>query len=202
MLKNDKFQLGVNYLKKNDKILSEIIDKNLEFIFSPDQDLYKSLVRIIISQQLSNKASNTIISRFINLLGAITPTNFLKAEKTQVFACGISKSKYQFIYELSLAIRDQGFNLNKLRELNENEIKTELTQLKGVGEWSANIFMIFALGKLDVFPKKDIGLKNAISRFYDIESNDYEKKLDELTSRWSPYRSIACLYLWKAYDQK
>mgnify|MGYP005991168863 CR=1 FL=1 len=193
---------GVEFLKKKDTVIKCIFDVNGIIDFKPNPNLFECLAKIIISQQLSNKAANTITSRVLKLIIKFEPENFLKEKKEDILRCGVSNSKFKFIEGISNSITKKELQLENLRNLEDDEIMTELLKINGIGEWSASVFMIFGLGKLNVFPKKDVGLKNAILKFYSLKEIDLDKEIGKILTLWEGYKTIPCLHLWSAYDKK
>lgn len=193
---------GIEFLKINDLIMSRIIEEVGEIEIKSYMSLFESLVRIIISQQLSNSASNTIISRFTDLIKDFTPVNIIKCSEQQVLLCGISRSKYSFIIGLSQLINNNDLILEELYTQSNEQVKETLIKIKGLGLWSINIFMIFGLQRLNVLPLNDVGIQNSIKKFYNLKEKPSENKMIRLSKKWGEYSSISCLYLWKAYDDK
>ncbi len=198
---NKNFIEGVNYLKKNDLTLKKIINKTDQIKFEIKQNKFECLSRIIISQQLSNKASNTIIKRVENKIEEFYPEKFISIKKDDIRKCGVSNSKYNCIKFISNEIIYNGLDLDSLNSRSEDFIFNKLSSLKGVGPWSINMFLIFGLGKLNVFPINDVGIQNSIMKFYSINEKPSSEKMTELKNKWDPFCTIACLYLWDSYDK-
>ena len=171
----------------------------LEFEINPNR--FESLVRIIISQQLSNKASNTILSRIESELNFFSPEQFLSKSKQKIRKCGVSESKYNSIFSISKKILLNELNLEKIENMSTMEIREEMIKIKGVGPWSINIFLIFGMGKLNVLPLNDIGIFNSVMKYYCFDSKPTNNKIIEISKKWGDYKSVACLYLWKSYDR-
>jgi DNA-3-methyladenine glycosylase II len=198
---NKDFIEGVNYLKKNDMTLKKIINKTDQIKFEIKQNKFESLFRIIISQQLSNKASNTIIKRVENKIEKFIPEKFISLKKDEIRKCGVSNAKYNCIKLISNEIIYNDLDLDSLKSKSEDYTFNKLNSLKGVGPWSINMFLIFGLGKLNVFPIKDVGIQNSIMKFYSIKDKPSFEKMIELKNKWDPFCTIACLYLWNSYDK-
>jgi DNA-3-methyladenine glycosylase II len=158
-------------------------------------------VESIVSQQLSVKASDTIWKRFKKLFGKkkITPDNLLKIEDEQIRAAGISYSKIKYMKGLSTMILKNELNLSAISTLSNEEVLLELTKVKGIGPWTAEMILMFSLGREDVFSLGDIGLRNAIAKLYNIDRDDL-KKVEKISETWKPYRTYAARYLWKSLD--
>lgn len=191
------------HFKKVDSMLYKVF-KNIGEIeeLKPRKaaDYFRSLCSEIISQQLSGKVAQVIFDRFEKLLkGRIIPKNILKIKDEDLRATGMSWSKVKFIKDLAQKINDKELALNRLSELKDEEVIVELTKVKGIGRWTAEMFLMFTLGREDVFSKGDLGLKNAIKKLYKVEGIT-EEIVNQLTSKWSPYRTYACLILWRSLD--
>lgn len=162
---------------------------------------FRSLVGLIISQRLSAKAATTIKKRFQKILGfdSYSSKHILKASIKELRNAGLSRSKVNFIKGLAAAKETGQLNFRKFELMENEQIIQELTQHKGVGRWTAEMFLIFSLGRKDVFSLGDSGLKSAIRKIYKPENSD-PKNLLKIAENWRPYRSIASLYLWASLD--
>lgn len=192
---------ALRHLKK-DLVLSEIIKQYKIEESNSSVDLYQDLIDSIISQQLSGKAAATIFGRFKLLFGKKfpTPKQILKMPDDKIRACGISYSKIRYIKGICQAIEDNTLNIKKISTLSDEEVIIELTKLKGVGRWTAEMILIFSLRRPDVFSVGDLGLRTAVSKLYKIERED-RAKIEELAKKWSPYRSLAARLLWKSLEK-
>lgn len=181
----------------------------LEHILSWDDplersDYYVSLCQSIISQQLSGKAADTIIARFETLLGNnVTPDTVLQVSEEQLRAAGMSWSKVRFLRALAEAIQQGVFGeegLEGLDGLENEEVIVRLTKVKGIGRWTAEMFLMFTLKREDVFSYGDLGLKRAIQKLYGFKKEPTPKQIAKLEKHWSPYRTWACRILWKSLE--
>jgi DNA-3-methyladenine glycosylase II len=168
------------------------------------EDYFIDLVDSIISQQLSGKAAATIFGRFKKLFPQekITPEELLKIEDQTIRAAGISFSKIKYIKGIAKAVIDKEIDLKSLDELSDEEVIKELTKLKGIGQWTAEMFLMFTLGRKDIFSAGDLGLQNAMIKIYKLEGKLDKQKLLEISAKWSPHRSIASRILWKSLEIK
>jgi DNA-3-methyladenine glycosylase II len=195
-----------NYIKhlSEDRVLGLFISQYgpLDPIL-PSKNIFEDIVDSIVSQQLSVKAASTIFTRFKNLFEDKfpTPNQILSVSDDDIRNCGISYPKIKYIKLLSQAIVDKAFIPEELFDLPDDEVKTKLVALKGIGEWTAEMILIFSLGREDIFSMGDIGLRNAIAKLYDIDRDDLEK-IKEISDQWTPYRSYASRYLWKSLDNE
>lgn len=164
------------------------------------EKLYEELVESIIGQQLSGKAADTIFKRFLKLFGDNkfpTPQKLLKTDVEKLRSAGMSYSKASYIKNIAEAFKTGDLDIKILRKLSDEDVKKELTKIKGVGNWTAEMTLIFTLKREDVFSLGDAGLRRAIKNLYKIEKDADILKLAE---KWKPKRSYACWYLWKSLD--
>jgi len=169
----------------------------------PD-NYFLHLSKVIISQQLATKASAAIIDRFEQLFPKqiITPEHVLKHPDQALRDVGISRSKVNYIQNLAEKSRDGKIRYGKLTELPDEGVIEELTKVKGVGLWTAEMFMIFALGREDIFSHGDLGLKRALENLYGLSDEPSQSQADNITRKWRPYRSYGCCVLWESLDNR
>jgi len=194
------FEEAFNHLK-SDKVMSFLIQKFGKEITIYDryEDNYaKAISLLIIEQQVSFKAAITIKKRFIKLIDKKNNKDILGIEDEKLQSIGISNRKVSYIKNTY-----QYFEENKIefQKLNDNEIIKELIKIKGVGLWTAEMFLIFILFKINIFSKGDLALVNSVKKNYQIENLD-DLKLERITQKWEPYKSIASLLLWKSIEEK
>lgn len=162
--------------------------------------LYEDLIESIISQQLSIKASDTIYKRFCALFGKMScpqPQEVVRTPDELLRTAGISFQKISYLKSVADAFISGFVDVRKIKKMSDDEVITALTQIRGVGKWTAEMILIFTLKRPDVFSLGDLGLRNAITKLYGI--TDREKML-ELSEKWKPYRSTACWYLWRSLE--
>jgi DNA-3-methyladenine glycosylase II len=167
-------------------------------------DAYGALLRSIVGQQLSTKAARTIYGRMLELFDghAPTPKQLLAADPDAIRAAGLSRPKINYLRDLARHVEDGTLELDRLDELSDEKIIEELTAVKGIGEWSAHMFLMFHLGRPDVLPAGDQGIRNAVKTQYRLRKLPDAKRLEKLAKPWRPYRTLACLYLWSSLDNK
>lgn len=158
---------------------------------------FVALARSIVGQQLSVAAAQTIWLR-LNLGRSMTPEHILAADEDDLRAAGLSRPKIGYLRDLSARLLDGRLDLDALPHLTDDELITEVTQVKGIGRWSAEMFLIFALGRPDVLALDDVGLLRAAGWLLDLGRNATADELAGAGEKWRPYRSVASLYLWKA----
>jgi DNA-3-methyladenine glycosylase II len=194
---------AINHLKKSDPVLRAIIERvgpcRMEFS-APE---FSSLAEAIVYQQLNGKAAVTIFNRFAALAGEpLTPEGILKLSDEQLRSVGLSKQKSAYLKDLSAKTADGSLDFARLPELSDEEVIKHLTQVKGIGEWTAHMFLIFSLRRPNVLPTGDYGVQVAIKKLYKKRKLPKPKDMEKIARPWEPYRSIACWYLWRSLDIK
>jgi len=190
---------AVQFLKK-DPLLVEIITKIGDYKIKIIKNHYESLVEAIINQQLTGSAANRISKNFRTLYSSKfpKPTDVINTPTSKLQKTGLSKMKIQYIKKLSQKIISKEVDLDSLSKLADDEVIIELTKIKGIGRWTAEMFLIFSLGRKDVLPVGDLGLKKGIQQLFSMKKLPEETKVQKIAERWRPYRSIATWYLWKS----
>jgi DNA-3-methyladenine glycosylase II len=163
---------------------------------------FGALVRAIVGQQLSTKAARTIYDRLAAGFGgrAPTPEDLLAADPEEVRAAGLSRPKVAYLRDLAERVADGDLDLAGLAERPDDEVAAELVKVKGLGRWSADMFLIFHLGRPDVLPVGDLGVRRAAERVYGLPAPPSPDELTTLAEPWRPHRSLASLYLWRSLD--
>lgn len=167
----------------------------------PD-DAYGSLVRTIVGQQLSTKAARTIYARLTALFGdrPPTPADLIAAEEEALRGAGLSRQKIGYLRDLAARVHGGELELEALHDLSDEEVAEKITTVKGLGRWSADIFLIFHLRRPDVLPVGDLGIRRAVEGTYNLPGLPDEDTLRTLAEPWRPQRTLACLYLWESLD--
>jgi 3-methyladenine DNA glycosylase/8-oxoguanine DNA glycosylase len=162
------------------------------------KDAFATLCRTIASQQLSTKAADTIYGRFADCFPKRRPTPELvmTLSDDRIRACGFSRAKLSFIKDLASRVSDGRLDLKSLRRHPDDEVLRQLVAVKGIGRWTAEVFLMFRLGRPDVLPADDLGLMNAVQRAYKMRKRPTAKVLRTMGERWRPHRSVAAWYLW------
>ena len=184
-----------------DQKLAEVIDIVGPCTFAPGCSAFDFLCDSIVRQQLSKHAANAIIPRFHELFdsGNPSPRQLLSLSKQEVLDVGISNRKYGYLIDLARRTETQQLNLSTLHEEDDSTIRRLLTEVKGIGDWTVDMYLLFGLGRVDVFPVKDLALRKSMSSVYGLDVNDLEG-LEKVTEKWKPYRSIASWYMYKHGD--
>jgi DNA-3-methyladenine glycosylase II len=194
---------AVNHLKKSDPILAGIIEKIGPCRMQYGEPTFHSLAEAILYQQLNGKAAVTIFNRFTALAGdPLTPAGILRLSDAQMRGVGLSKQKTAYLRDLAEKTEAGLLEFERLPELSEEEVIAHLTQVKGVGVWTAHMFLMFTLRRPDILPVGDYGVQAAIKKHYRKRQWPKPAIMEKIARPWSPYRSIACWYLWKSLDVK
>jgi DNA-3-methyladenine glycosylase II len=165
---------------------------------------YGALVRSIVGQQLSTKAARSIYERLTALFDGRTPTpaELLAADPEDVRSVGLSRPKVAYLRSLAEHVESGELELARLSELPDEEVTEQLTAVKGLGQWTADMFLIFHLGRPDVLPVGDLGVRRAVERVYGLPDLPDAAQLTEIGEPWRPHRSLASLYLWRSLDNE
>jgi len=194
---------AINHLKKSDPVLAAIIEKIGPCKMQFGEPTFHSLAEAILYQQLNGKAAVTIFNRFTALAGdPLTPEGILKLTDTQMRGVGLSKQKNSYLRDLSEKTKAGLLEFERLPRLSEQEVIEHLTQVKGIGVWTAHMFLIFTLRRPDILPTGDYGVQAAIKKHYGKRKWPKPAVMEKIARPWAPYRSIACWYLWKSLDVK
>ncbi|MCY8233886.1 DNA-3-methyladenine glycosylase family protein [Priestia endophytica] len=192
-------QEKLDILSQSDPVLGRFIEIIGPLKLKKQNDLYLSLVKSIIGQQLSVKAADTIFGRFVVLTNSlVSPEIVLMLSDEELRGIGISYQKIRYIKDLSQKVFEKEIELETLNALNNDEVISTLTKVKGIGTWTAEMFLIFSLGRENVLSLADVGLQRGVKWLYNAD--DGKKALIEKGAYWNPYRSLASLYLWEAVN--
>jgi DNA-3-methyladenine glycosylase II len=194
-------------LREADPVMARLIDDH-ETLVRRDLkrerrgDAYGALLRSIVGQQLSTKAAATIYGRLIDIFGghAPTPKELLAADPEEIRAAGLSRPKVAYLRDLAQHVEDGTLELDRLPDLPDEEVSEQLTAIKGLGQWTADMFLMFHLRRPDVLPVGDLGIRRAVQIEYRMRKLPDPKRLEKVARPWRPYRTLACLYLWSSLD--
>jgi DNA-3-methyladenine glycosylase II len=189
------------HLRAADPVLAKIIDRVGEYAMQYHEPTFRALVRSIVFQQLHGKAARTIFDRLLKKAGGeITPESILKLRPAQMRSVGLSKQKLTYIRDLAGKTRDGVVEFSKFPQMSEEEIIAELTLVKGIGEWTAHMFLMFALRRPNVLPTGDYGVRNAMRKAYGMKVMPKPRTMQRIAKGWHPYCSIASWYMWRSLD--
>jgi DNA-3-methyladenine glycosylase II len=196
-------QKVLTYLRKSDPRMERLIDEFGPPEFNPINNYYESLVRSIVYQQLSGKAAATIYGRFKDLFytnSYPSPKDVLAIPHETLRSVGLSNQKATYILDLSDKWDKGEVNLSGLNKLSDEEISTELIKVKGIGQWTADMFLMFTLVRPDVFPLGDLGIQKGFMGLNKMDRLPTPKEMETEAEKWRPYRTVAAWYLWKIVD--
>jgi DNA-3-methyladenine glycosylase II len=193
---------AIHHLRASDPILSEIIDRVGDYQITFRDPDFETLVRSIVYQQLSGRVASVIFGRLAKAAGGkLTPENILKLRPSRMRTLGLSGQKTAYIRDLARHTRGGSVVFEELPALPDAEVIERLTQVKGIGVWTAHMFLMFALRRTDVFPTGDLGIRNAIRKAYGMEELPQPAEMEAIAARWRPYCTVASWYLWRSLDQ-
>jgi DNA-3-methyladenine glycosylase II len=192
---------AVAHLRKVDPVMRDLIKTVGKCELTPGArgDHFTTLLRAIVGQQISAKAAESIWQRVIALHPdgrKLRPEDILAAPEADLRACGLSNAKTAYAKDLAQHVVDGRLQLNRISRLSDDAIVDELIAVKGIGRWTAEMFMLFKLGRSDVWAVDDLGLRNAVERLYDVQPT--KAKMIEIAEPWRPHRSVASWYLWRS----
>jgi DNA-3-methyladenine glycosylase II len=198
-----EIEKGVAYLRKSDPVIKRLIDKYGTCLLKPSENYFQDLVSTIISQQLSMKAYLTIEKRLYDRLkNKVTPDRILSLPDEDFRSCGLSGSKTKYIKNVAEFSKEKPWFFKNLNKLTDDEITVELLSIKGIGYWSVQMFLIFNLCRLDVFPINDGGIRRTMQNLYKIKGENADSRLLKIADKWGKYKTIATWYLWRSLDNK
>ena len=197
-------EAGIDLLKK-DKNMQVLINKFGRPDINPRQDYFQSLLRSIVFQQLSGKAAQTIYERFVNLIpktSNLCPNEVLKLDKEDMRKAGLSFRKIDYVRNLADYFKNNSFQKKDVERMYDQEISKELIQIKGIGQWTVDMFLMFTLNRADILPCTDLGIQKGIMKILNMKNLPSKKEMENCSRKWRPYRTIACWYLWRMVDDK
>ncbi|HYN92133.1 MAG TPA: DNA-3-methyladenine glycosylase [Thermoleophilaceae bacterium] len=198
---------AVSVLRESDPVMRRLVEEHGAIVRKDLKrerpgDAYGALLRSIVGQQLSTKAARTIYGRLTDLFGgrAPTPAELLAVDPEEIRACGLSRPKVSYLRDLAEHVEDGELQLDRLAELPDEEVIEQLTAIKGLGQWTVHMFLMFHLGRPDVLPVGDLGIRRAVQVEYGLDDLPDAAQLERIAEPWRPYRTLACLYLWTSLD--
>ena len=197
-------EAGLDFLKK-DKNMKVLIKKFGRPDFNQGQDYFQSLLRSIVFQQLSSKVAQTIYERLVSLIpknSNLCPNEVLKLNKDEMRKAGLSFQKINYVRNLADYFENNSLQKNNVEKMTEEEISKELIQIKGIGQWTVDMFLMFTLNRADILPYKDLGIQKGIMKIFKMKNLPSKKEMENCSRKWRPYRTIACWYLWRIADDK
>ena len=192
---------AISHLRTSDPVLSAIIQQVGDYGIQFRPPDFETLVKSIVYQQLSGRVASVIFGRLSAAVkGVITPETILKLRPSRMRSLGLSTQKTAYIRDLARHTRAGTVVFEDLAGLPDDEVIGRLTQVKGIGVWTAHMFLIFALQRTDVLPTGDLGIRNAIRKAYNLEALPTPEEMEQMALRWRPYCSVASWYLWRSLE--
>ena len=192
---------ALKILKKDSKMQNLIKEYGYP-VFKSKDDYFHSLMRSIVFQQLSGRVANITYQRLINLIpnNKIIPKDILLLSNEDMKKIGLSSQKIKYINNLADYFNSNLFNSNKVKKMSNEEISRELIQIKGIGQWTIDMFLMFTLNRPDVMPYLDLGIQKGIKILYNLDHLPTKDEMKNISIKWKPYRTVACWYIWKIVD--
>jgi len=197
-------EVGLDLLKKDEK-MNVLINKFGSPEFDIKKDYFQSLLRSIVYQQLSGKSAKAIYDRFINLIpknSLISPKDVLNLSKDDMRMAGLSFQKIDYVINLSNYFERNSFQKEDVKKMSDQEISKELTQIKGIGQWTVDMFLMFTLSRPDVMAYGDLGIQKGYKKICNMSYLPSKKEMENGSKIWKPFRTLACWYLWKIVDDE
>jgi len=193
---------AIRHLRRRDPVVRALIDRFGPYELRGTRNAFQVMLETIVSQQLSTHAARAIYRRVAAATGGRVPTAtaVLALSEAELLACGLSRSKVVYARSVAAAFSSRRFDRRSFERTGDDDVMQTLTAIKGVGEWSAHMFLIFALNRLDVFPVGDLGLRKAMAARYGLRRSARPNRYHRIADAWRPYRTIGSLYLWRSYD--
>jgi DNA-3-methyladenine glycosylase II len=197
-----EIERGVKHLRRADPVLRNVIRRAGPFTLKLRHDRFQALVFSIVSQQISGKAALSIRQKLIDRVGlkGLTPEGVSALSMEDLRAVGLSKQKASYIRDLAERVRAGAVPLRHLARLSDDDVIEALIQIKGIGVWTAHMFLIFSLGRLDVMPHGDYGVRSAIQKLYGLDALPDRATCHRIAEPWRPYASIAAWYCWRSLE--
>ncbi len=198
------FQAGYAHIKKSDPRLRPILDARGVIKFKPQGEPFESLVESILSQQLAGSAASSIIKKVRALFpdGELEAKRIHRMDGRKLRAAGVSPQKLSYLKDLAERVVEGTLDLEALESMPDEEIIEVLDEVKGIGPWTVHMFLIFTLGRPNVLPVDDYGIRTSVQRIYDLSELPKKGEIEKIAEKWHPYSTVASLYLWHAKDNE
>lgn len=192
---------AISFLRK-DQALASVIDRVGEYKIRRKNHHFAVLVESIISQQLATSAADAIFKRFKQLYPKFpTASEILATRKSHLRKVGLSGMKIEYLKDLARYVEEERLDMRSLSKMSDEDVISSLTQVKGIGRWTAEMFLIFSLGRQDIFPVGDLGLRKGVQMLFSLPEIPKPKDVEKLGQGWKPYRTVATWYLWKSLQK-
>lgn len=204
--KSDQQKLAMRHLRKVDPVMRRVIDHVGPCTLKPERDRFWMLVRSILSQQISTAAARTVRDRVVSLVEdrsgskRVAPESLLALNVDELRSAGCSQRKAEYMLDLAEKVDNGDVALAKTGRLSNNEVIDTLVRVRGIGRWTAEMFLMFSLGRLDVFPVDDLGVRNAMLNLYELEPPVSHDDFRAIAEKWQPYATIGSWYCWRSLE--
>ncbi len=196
----DYWQKASRALAREDAVMAQLVRRYRGMSLVSRGDAFGTLARSIVGQQISVKAADAVWGRFVAAIGRITPAAVLDAGPEGLAGCGLSARKIEYVVDLAAHFAERRNHERRWHEMDDEAVIAELTAVRGIGRWTAEMFLIFNLMRPDVFPLADLGLQKAVWLHYFDGENQKPRALEAFGERWRPWRTVATWYLWRSLD--
>ncbi len=196
----DYWEQAKRELSERDAVLRELVDRFQGLALGSRGDAFSTLARSIVGQQISVKAAQSVWDRFSGRLGAVTPETVGRSRRPTLRACGLSGQKTEYLKDLARRFADGSLDAARWPALDDEALIVELTQVKGIGRWTVEMFLMFHLARPDVLPVADLGLQKAMRLHYNRGRALSLARMQKIGAAWAPWRSVATWYLWRSLD--
>lgn len=189
---------AIQHLRQSDPVMADVIRRVGEFRLKPKRGRFESLVRSILAQQISTTAARSMLKKLQQRVAPnrITPDSLSRLSVEDFRAIGLSRQKGTYLLDLTQKVRERSVRLHQVHRMTDEEVITELLPVKGIGRWTVQMFLIFCLGRVDVFAPDDFGLRSAMQKLYGLSELPKRAHAEELAAPWRPYATVASWYLW------
>jgi DNA-3-methyladenine glycosylase II len=194
-------EVAIAHLSAADPVMRQLIASVGPFRLKPIKNRFRALVRSIVSQQISSKAAASILRKLeaqVEPHGGLSPESILRLSKVQMRKAGLSPQKQAYLHNLAEHVHTRKVRLDRLGRLPDEDVIAELSQVKGIGRWTAQMFLIFTLARADVFPHDDLGVRAAIKRFYGLDELPDKETSHRIAEPWRPYATVGSWYCWRS----
>jgi DNA-3-methyladenine glycosylase II len=201
---DQQIQQAIRHLRRSDPIMREVIKKAGPFMLQRHRNRFRALVFSILGQQISGKAAASIRARLVDYLkpDQLSAERLARLSREELRSVGVSPQKAGYLLDLSERVANGSLRLERMGRLQDEEVIEALTQVKGIGVWTAQMFLIFSLGRLDVFPHDDLGVRVAIRNLYGLDDLPTKEISHQISTAWRPYASVASWYCWRSLELK
>jgi DNA-3-methyladenine glycosylase II len=200
--RTETIELALAHLRRRDRVMRRAIKQVGPYRLRMQRDRFGSLVRAIVAQQISVAAARSIHARLLALAGpdSLTPQRLLKLSPEQLRSAGVSPQKLSYLHDLAARVHSGEVPLDRIGRFDDDQVIEKLTLVKGIGRWTAEMFLIFSLGRLDVLPVDDLGVRSAIRNLYGLAELPDKQACHEIGGAWRPFASVASWYCWQTLD--